>query len=202
MTRIIAGSLGGRRLAVPRDGTRPTAERVREALFGSLQADPGLDGAAVLDLYAGSGALGFEALSRGAVTALFVESNRRAAATLRANIDALGLAAVAEVRAATVASVLAAPAPRRYDLLLADPPYAAGNKEIVGWLRTAVEHGWLAEQATVVIERPARCPPLAWPDPIRPARDRRYGDTVLRVGGCYGSDSWCGARSVPAPSTP
>jgi 16S rRNA (guanine966-N2)-methyltransferase len=202
VTRIIAGSLGGRRLAVPRDGTRPTAERVREALFSSLQADPGLGGAAVLDLYAGSGALGLEALSRGAATALFVESNRRAAATLRANITALGLSAVAEVRVGPVASVLTAPAPRGHDLLLADPPYTTGNEEIIGWLRTAVEHGWLAERATVVIERAARCPPLAWPDPIRSARDRRYGDTVLRVGVCYRSDSWCGAPSVPAPSTP
>ena len=88
VTRIIAGRAGGRRIAVPPAGTRPTSDRVREALFSALTADPGLDGAAVLDLCAGSGALGLEALSRGAAHALFVESDRRAAAVLRRNVAA------------------------------------------------------------------------------------------------------------------
>ena len=92
MTRIIAGIAGGRRLAVPPKGTRPTSDRVREALFASLGHDPGLVGAAVLDLCAGTGVLGLEALSRGAAHALFVESDRRAAAVLRRNVAALGLA--------------------------------------------------------------------------------------------------------------
>jgi 16S rRNA (guanine966-N2)-methyltransferase len=190
VTRIIAGELGGRRIAVPSDGTRPTPERVREALFSALEANPGLDGAAVLDLCAGSGALGLEALSRGAAHALFVEADRRAAATLRRNAAALGLAAVARVRVAPVASVLAAPAPRRYDLLLADPPYATPDDEIVGWLRLALDHGWVAEDATLVLERPSRSGPLDWPEPLRAGRDRRYGDTTLRIAHCYGSGSW------------
>src|SRR5687768_7396512 len=109
MTRIIAGVAGGRRILVPPKGTRPTSDRVREALFSALDADPGLGGAAVLDLCAGSGALGLEALSRGAVHALFVESDRRAAGVLRRNTAELGLAG-AQVRVAPAATVLASPA--------------------------------------------------------------------------------------------
>src|SRR6476469_10915414 len=123
VTRIIAGRAGGRRIAVPPAGTRPTSDRVREALFSALTADPGLDGAAVLDLCAGSGALGLEALSRGAAHALFVESDRRAAAVLRRNVAGLGLPGCV-VRAAPAAAVLAAPADRSYDVVLVDPPYA------------------------------------------------------------------------------
>ncbi|HEX8866406.1 MAG TPA: RsmD family RNA methyltransferase, partial [Lentzea sp.] len=89
MTRIVAGSAGGRRLKVPPKGTRPTSERVREALFSSLESMVDLDGMRVLDLYAGSGALGFEALSRGAAHATFVESDRRAAEVLKANAEEL-----------------------------------------------------------------------------------------------------------------
>lgn len=189
MTRIIAGEVGGRRIEVPPGGTRPTSDRVREALFSALDVDPGLAGAAVLDLCAGSGALGLEALSRGAAHALFVESDRRAAATLRRNVAALGLGDTAQVRAAPVAAVLAAAAPRRYDLLLADPPYSVANSEIAGWLRAAVANGWLAEQATAVVERPARAGSFDWPEPLLGRRDRRYGDTTLHIGLCYGSGS-------------
>lgn len=187
MTRIIAGRLGGRRITVPPDGTRPTSERVREALFSSLEADRGLDGAAVLDLCAGSGALGLEALSRGAGHALFVESDRRAAATLRRNAADLGLTDVAVVRTSAAAAVLGSPAPRSYDLLLADPPYAVPTGEVIGWLRDALRHGWLADDATVVLERPRRSDPPEWPEPLRAARDRRYGDTTMWIAHCYRS---------------
>jgi 16S rRNA (guanine966-N2)-methyltransferase len=187
VTRIIAGAVGGRRIAVPPQGTRPTSDRVREALFSSLEAGPGLRGAAVLDLCAGSGALGIEALSRGAAHALFVESDKRAAATLRRNLADLGLAGVATLRVATAGSVLAGPAPRSYDVVLIDPPYAIADTEIAGWLRDAWAHGWLAGEAIVVVERPARSGAFEWPEPIRALRDRRYGDTVLHVGLCYGS---------------
>lgn len=185
MTRIIAGAVGGRRIAVPASGTRPTADRVREALFSSLQADPGLDGASVLDLCAGSGALGLEALSRGAAHALFVESDRRAAAVLRRNVAELGMAGRAEVRPVPVGPLLAAPATRRYDLVLADPPYRVVDAEVAGWLRDAAEHGWLAEDATVVLERSSAAAAFEWPPPLRPLRDRRYGDTTLHYGVCY-----------------
>ncbi|WP_019739998.1 16S rRNA (guanine(966)-N(2))-methyltransferase RsmD, partial [Mycobacterium avium] len=106
MTRIIGGVAGGRRLAVPPRGTRPTTDRVRESLFNILAARRELTGLAVLDLYAGSGALGLEALSRGAATALFVESDPRAAAVIARNIDTLGLPG-ATLRRGAVAAVLA-----------------------------------------------------------------------------------------------
>jgi len=217
VTRIIAGTVGGRRIAVPPSGTRPTSDRVREALFSALQAGPGLAGAAVLDLCAGSGALGIEALSRGAEYALFVESDRRAAGTLRANLADLGLAGVATLRVASAGAVLAGPAPRAFDLVLIDPPYAVPNAEIAGWLRDGWANGWLAGPdpdgepdgdsdgnpdgasdagfggATVVVERPAKAGAFDWPEPLRARRDRRYGDTVLHwgwsMGLCYGSGS-------------
>lgn len=181
MTRIVAGVVGGRRLAVPPTGTRPTSDRVREALFSALENDPGLDGANVLDLCAGSGALGLEALSRGAAHALLVESDRRAAAVLRRNVADLGLAG-AVVAALPVATVLAAPADRAYDVVLVDPPYDVADREVAGWLSTAQTRGWLAADATVVVERAARGGPFPWPTPLRAVRERRYGDTALHVG--------------------
>ena len=180
MTRIVAGVAGGRRLAVPPRGTRPTSDRVREALFSALDADPGLGGTAVLDLCAGSGALGLEALSRGAEHALFVESDRRAAGVLRQNVAALGLPG-AVVRAAAAGAVLAAPADRGYDVVLVDPPYDLPDTEIAGWLRSAEANGWLSGEAVVVVERAARSGAFGWPAPLRAVRERRYGDTVLHV---------------------
>jgi 16S rRNA (guanine966-N2)-methyltransferase len=181
VTRIIAGRAGGRRIAVPPAGTRPTSDRVREALFSALTADPGLDGAAVLDLCAGSGALGLEALSRGAAHALFVESDRRAAAVLRRNVAGLGLPGAA-VRASSTGAVLAGPADRPYDVVLVDPPYATPDAEVAGWLAAASANGWLADDAVVVVER-GRGPAFPWPAPLVAVRERRYGDTVLHVGG-------------------
>lgn len=192
MTRIIAGTVGGRRIEVPPAGTRPTSERVREALFSALEIDPGLTGARVLDLCAGSGALGLEALSRGARQALFVESDRRAATTVRRNVGDLGFAGTAEVRAAGVAALLARPAPSAFDLVLADPPYDVPDTEVAGWLTAAEAGGWLAAAATVVVERAVRRGArrdgagFEWPAPLRAVRERRYGDTVLHVGVRYG----------------
>ena len=180
MTRIIAGAAGGRRIAVPPAGTRPTSDRVREALFSALAADPGLAGAVVLDLCAGSGALGLEALSRGAAHASFVESDRRAAGVLRRNVAALGLPG-AEVRTATAAAVLGAPADRAHDVVLVDPPYATPDAEVAGWLAAAHAHGWLAAGAVVVVER-GRGGAFPWPPGLDPVRERGYGDTVLHTG--------------------
>jgi len=184
VTRIIAGRAGGRRITVPPRGTRPTSERVREALFSALESDPGLTGAAVLDLCAGSGALGLEALSRGAAHALFVESDRQTAAVLRRNLSALGLGG--EVRVAPVHAVLSTPADRPYDVVLVDPPYQVPDAEVAEWLATGDRHGWLADDAVVVVERRAGGGPFPWPTPLRPRRERRYGDTVLHVGVRYG----------------
>jgi len=185
VTRIVAGVAGGRRLLVPSGGTRPTSDRVREALFSALAHDPGIDGAAVLDLGAGSGALGLEALSRGAAHVLFVEPDPRAAAVLRRNLAAVGLPG-GQVRVAPAAAVLSGRGPRGYDVLLVDPPYAIPDAEVADWLSTAAAHGWLAPDATVVVERSSRDGPFPWPEPLRRVRERRYGETTLHVARCYG----------------
>src|SRR5882757_4934568 len=133
MTRVIAGRAGGRRLAVPPGtGTRPTSDRAREGLFSTWQSLLGgpLEGERVLDLYAGTGAVGLEALSRGAGHALLVEADARAARTVRENVRSLGLPG-AEVRSAKAEQVVAGPPPGDpYDLLFLDPPYAVTDEEL------------------------------------------------------------------------
>nr|PZN13689.1 MAG: 16S rRNA (guanine(966)-N(2))-methyltransferase RsmD [Mycolicibacterium hassiacum] len=176
----MAGSFGGRRIAVPHKGTRPTSDRVREALFSLLAARIDFHGAAVLDLYAGSGALGLEALSRGAARALFVESDRRAATVISRNIDTLG-AVGAVVRCAPVAAVVSAGAPEPVDLVLADPPYAVETGEIEQLLQALDRGGWTRSGTVVVVERPASGPELSWPDGWEPWPSRRYGDTRLEL---------------------
>ena len=181
MTRIIAGTAGGRRIAVPPKGTRPTSDRVREALFGALAHDPGLEGAAVLDLCAGSGALGLEALSRGAAHALLVEFDRRAAGVLRSNVATLGLPG-AEIAVVDAGALLRGPARRTYDIVLVDPPYDVPADEVVGWLADAASNGWLAADAVVAVERTARDGAFPWPAPLHGLRERRYGDTIVHTG--------------------
>jgi 16S rRNA (guanine(966)-N(2))-methyltransferase RsmD len=163
VTRIVAGVAGGRRLAVPPRGTRPTTDRVREALFNVLAVRLDFDGLRVLDLYAGSGALGLEALSRGAASVVFVDSDRRAAEVIGRNIETVGLPG-ATVRRGTVATVLAAAAPAPVDLVLADPPYDVGADEVDQILADLGRHGWVSAGSVVVVERPAPSPPLTWPD--------------------------------------
>ncbi|MBE3000090.1 16S rRNA (guanine(966)-N(2))-methyltransferase RsmD [Nocardiopsis sp. HNM0947] len=180
MTRIIAGTAGGRRIDAP-DGrtTRPTSDRAREALFSSAQSDLGtLHGARVLDLYAGSGAIGLEALSRGAEHALLVEADRKAAATVRANAKALRMPA-ARLVVDRVERVLASAPDAPYDLVVADPPYPVGEEELAGVLRSLVDQGWLAEDAVVVLERSKRSPEPTWPDGLERDRSRTYGEAVL-----------------------
>lgn len=178
MTRIVAGSAGGRRLRVPPAGTRPTSDRVREALFNLLAARMDFDGARVLDLYAGSGALGLEALSRGASHALLVESDRKAAAVIRGNIADLAVAG-AELRAGTVTSVLATAPAETYDLVLSDPPYAVDDAAIEADLQALVTNKWLHEDALIVVERSARSPETDWPAPYSALKSRRYGETRI-----------------------
>jgi 16S rRNA (guanine966-N2)-methyltransferase len=181
MTRLIAGTAGGRRLKVPASGVRPTGDRAREGLFNSLGSLLDLDGARVLDLYAGSGALGLEALSRGAAEVVLVESGPRVLPVLRANVAAVGLPG-ARVVAGSVPAVVAGPAPARFDLVLADPPYATAVEEVLGVLRTLVAGSWLADDAVVVVERSSREEPWEWPTPLAGLRDRRYGEALLRYG--------------------
>ncbi|NKY59547.1 16S rRNA (guanine(966)-N(2))-methyltransferase RsmD [Nocardia flavorosea] len=178
MTRIVAGTAGGRRLRVPPAGTRPTSDRVREALFSSIEARMDLDGVRVLDLYAGSGALGLEALSRGAEAALLVESDRRAAAVLRGNISDLGLAA-AQVRVGAVAQVLAQAGAGVFDLVFADPPYDLPTAAVEADIGALAAHGWLAGDALLLVERSIRSAEIAWPAGFAGRAPKRYGETRI-----------------------
>ena len=178
MPRIVAGAARGRRITTPPgDGTRPTSDRVREALFGRLAHLGAIADAEVLDLYAGSGALGLEAVSRGARSALLVESDRRAADVIRRNVTELGL--TAQVRQTTVAQTLAGPAAHAMHLVLIDPPYAVADDEILQVLQALVGGGWLQLEAVVVLERSTRSPGPRWPDGLRPLESRAYGDTTI-----------------------
>lgn len=178
VTRIVAGQAGGRRLVVPPRGTRPTSERVREALFSALESTVDIEGAHVLDLYAGSGALGLEALSRGAARVVLVEHDRRAVQVLRRNVSTVGLPG-AEVLAAPVAAALGTPAGTPFDVVLADPPYAVSDAELGQVLAALLAGAWTEPDSVVIVERDARAGPPPWPDPLRPLRSRRYGDTEL-----------------------
>jgi 16S rRNA (guanine966-N2)-methyltransferase len=163
---------------VPRTGTRPTTDRVRESLFNVLSVRVDFAGAVVLDLYAGSGALGLEALSRGAASAVFVEADHRAAAVIAKNIASLG-AAGATLRRGAVAAVLGAGAERPVDLVLADPPYDVSETEINDMVSALANHNWTKSGTVVVVERGMGSPPLAWPDGWRVWPTRSYGDTRL-----------------------
>lgn len=184
MTRIIGGAAGGRRLQTPKgDATRPTSDRVREALFSAIESWAGsLHDLRFLDLYAGSGAIGLEAWSRGAGAVTLVESDRRTVEVVRGNARDLGCT-VAEVVARPVASVLAGPAPTPFDLVFSDPPYPLPEEELAGDLALLVEHGWLADGALVVVERSRRSPEPTWPRGLAPLagkrRQKKYGETNL-----------------------
>jgi len=164
---------------VPRTGTRPTTDRVRESLFNVLASRIDFAGASVLDLYAGSGALGLEALSRGAASAVFVESDHRAAAVIDQNIASLGVTAA--VRRGPVAAVLAGGADQPVDLVFADPPYDLADTEVAQMLTALVHGGWTDSGTVVVVERAASGPELAWPDGWQSWPSRRYGDTRIEL---------------------
>jgi 16S rRNA (guanine966-N2)-methyltransferase len=189
MTRIIGGSAGGRRLATPRgSATRPTSDRVREALFSAVESWCGpLDGLRVLDLYAGSGAVGLEAWSRGAGVVTMVEQDRRTAALISENARTLGFAK-AQVRAASVAAVLLKPPSAPYDVVYLDPPYPLPNADVEADLAALVAQEWLVPDGLVVVERSARTRGLVWPPGLVLDRERRYGETVLWYGHAGGAD--------------
>ncbi|WP_289735656.1 16S rRNA (guanine(966)-N(2))-methyltransferase RsmD [Streptomyces macrolidinus] len=185
MTRVIAGRAGGRRLAVPPgNGTRPTSDRAREGLFSTWQSLLGgpLDGERVLDLYAGSGAVGLEALSRGAGHTLLVEADARAARTVRENVKAIGLPG-AEVRTGKAEQIVQAPAPAQpYDIVFLDPPYAVSDGDLREILLTLRTGGWLATEALVTVERSTRGGEFQWPDGFEALRARRYGEGTFWYG--------------------
>ncbi|MEO3935792.1 16S rRNA (guanine(966)-N(2))-methyltransferase RsmD [Dermatophilaceae bacterium Soc4.6] len=184
MTRIISGLARGHRLRTPAgSGTRPTSDRVREALFSRLEHLDVLRGARVLDLYAGSGALGLECASRGATDVLLVESARGAAAVARANAAALAdvlAPAQVQVRADTVERVLSGrPVGRAAGVVLLDPPYDVSQDRLAAVLAQLVGRGWLTPDALVVVERSARSPEPAWPAGLVLEDQRRHGETTV-----------------------
>jgi len=192
--RVIAGSAGGLRLVAPK-GARPTTDRVKESLFASLGA--AVDDANVLDLFAGSGALGIEALSRGARRATFVDDDRDAMSAIRANLESTGFADRATVVGRPAGRVVRAHrergarepgAPREsadlgapFDLVLLDPPYDIGA-QVLGDLLAAIDAGgWVAPGATIVVERRTGSEPVTLPPRWQVARERTYGDTLTLV---------------------
>ena len=197
MTRIIAGKAGGRRLATPKGAaTRPTSDRVREALFSAIESWAGslrdasslgssgqaLHGLRVLDLYAGSGAIGLEAWSRGAEAVTFVESDKRSADIVRANARDIGCV-VAEIQSRAVSVVLAESPRTPYDIVFSDPPYPLADASVGGDLELLATRGWLAQDALVIVERSSRSAEPAWPPGLEPLPGKRghkkYGETTL-----------------------
>ncbi len=201
MTRIIGGTAGGRRIKAPAgENTRPTSDRVREALFSSLESTLGsLNGLRFLDLYAGSGAIGLEARSRGAGVVTCVEQDRRTSALIRDNAGTLGFAGV-EVVAAPVARALATPPRAPYDVVFLDPPYALPIEDVQADLSALRDHDWLAPGALVVVERGRRGPAPTWPDGFGLDREKRYGETVLWYG--HAAPTPPGQSSPAGPATP
>lgn len=185
MPRVIAGRAGGRRLAVPPgQGTRPTSDRAREGLLSTWQSLLGgpLDGERVLDLYAGSGAVGLEALSRGASHTLLVEADARAARTIRENAASLGLPG-AEVRPGKAEQIVRAAAPEEpYDIAFLDPPYAVSDDDLREILLTLRTEGWLTADALVTVERSTRGGEFRWPEGFEALRARRYGEGTFWYG--------------------
>jgi 16S rRNA (guanine966-N2)-methyltransferase len=190
VTRIIGGIAGGRRLAVPSGrSTRPTSDRAREGLFAAVLAVLGsMDQTLVLDLYAGSGAVGLEALSRGAADVLLIESDPGAAQVIRRNIDAIALPGATLIQDKVGRALRRGPGaagPR--DLVFADPPYSTSDDELRTVLAALADHSWLTGDALVVLERDARSGPPPWPKGYSPQRSRRYGETMLWYGRASGA---------------
>ena len=186
MTRIIAGTAGRVALAVPKAGTRPTSDRVREALFSALEARDALDGARVLDLYAGSGALGLEAVSRGAASLVLVERNGGAARIAKANAtlvtkpfgtDAAPVSVVTSAVSSYLSSAVGSSGAGAFDLVFSDPPYELSDADLRADLDALVP--LLAAGALVVVERSSRSPEPSWPEALRAQKPKKYGETTV-----------------------
>lgn len=180
--RIVAGKFRGASIEAPKGlATRPTSDRVRQALFNVLEhGAPGFDfeGARVLDLFAGSGALGLEALSRGARYAVFIEENAAARAAIRRNVEALGLTGVTKIWRRDATRLGEAATLQPFQLIFCDPPYGKGLGERA--LGEAVDRGWADQGAVAVLEERAGGD-IAWPAPFHEIDRRRYGDTQIAI---------------------
>lgn len=180
MTRVVAGSAGGRTLAVPPRGTRPTSERVREALFSRLEHLDAVEDARVLDGYAGSGALGLEAASRGAAHVVLVEWGKAAAEVCRRNVAALGLRDRVDVVRERVEAYVARPVATPWDLVLLDPPYDVPDATLSEVLAALVPA--LTVESVVVVERSTRSAAPPWPAGMHGFDTRTYGETAVHLG--------------------
>jgi 16S rRNA (guanine966-N2)-methyltransferase len=180
--RIVAGKFRGAGLVAPKGlATRPTSDRVRQTLFNVLEhGAPGVafDGARVLDLFAGSGALGLEALSRGARFCLFVEENAEARAAIRRNVEALGLTGITKIWRRDATKLGPAGRIEPFDVVFCDPPYGKGLGQRA--LGAAVEGGWTAPNAVIVLEERAGLD-IDWPAPLAEIDRRRYGKTAIAI---------------------
>ena len=181
MTRIIAGEFGGRKLAVPKTGTRPTTDRVREAIFSRLDHTDALRGSHVLDLYAGSGALGLEALSRGAAEATFVESATPAVRIVEGNVKELGLGTRAAVVRERVIPFLERTA-KTFTLAFLDPPYDIADGDLVAALAALAPR--LENGAHVVLEVSTRKRLPEWPRGLQLVQSKSYGETTVHFAEC------------------
>jgi len=173
----------------PGRATRPTSDRAREGLFAAVTALLGsLEGTSVLDLYAGSGAVGLEALSRGAADVLMIESHPGAAQVIRRNIESVRLPGARLVQDRVSRALRRGPGPAGpRHLVFADPPYSAGDDELSDMLVTLADRGWLTSDALVVLERDARSDAPRWPRGYSQERSRRYGETLLWYGRASGA---------------
>lgn len=182
MTRIIAGVAGGRRLLTPEgDATRPTTDRAREALFSSLESQlGGWADVRMLDVFAGSGAVGLEALSRGADHATFIEQDRRTADLIRRNLRTLDLGEATVVATSAARGVTRLEG--RFDVVFLDPPYSYSDGDLATVLDALVADDRLVDDAIVVVERSAKSPEPPWPAGITDERRKKYGATALWYG--------------------
>ena len=183
MTRIIAGLAGSLKLTSPAKVTRPTSDRIRESIFSRLEARDLIDGAKVLDLYAGTGALALESASRGAALTWMVERDGKAAAVCVANLKVVAKALLKEeiefdgkVVNKSVTSFLAAPGEAEFSLVFIDPPYEITNEEIVADLESLKP---ILKEATIVVERSSRTDAPTWPKGYTLDDEKSYGDTVV-----------------------
>jgi 16S rRNA (guanine966-N2)-methyltransferase len=184
VTRIIAGAARGRRLRTPPgSATRPTADRVREALFSALDARVGsLQARRFLDVYAGSGAIGLEARSRGASAVTLIEANRGTAALIRQNVRDLGMESVTVLTGKAERIGAEAPAGQRFDVAFFDPPYSLATNRVGQVVADMLAAGWFSPAAVLVVERPLRAGDWEWPAGTEGTQSRRYGETVLWYG--------------------
>jgi 16S rRNA (guanine966-N2)-methyltransferase len=194
MSRIIAGSAGGRRISMPSGpGTRPTTDRVREAVFSAVTAwaetsaaapQDALAGLAFCDLYAGSGAVGLEAASRGAAPVLLVERDRRAVQHIRRTATELALSVTTQI--ADVPSLVRHPAPADFDIVFVDPPYDQPTETVDNQLRDLIDNGWVSRPGLIILERSRRSAPPNWPISATRTWARAYGETTVYFGSLEG----------------